>query len=68
MKSKMIDFKKTDSNRCLICNNEPEDVSIFNMCINRPFRNNENVISFAICENCLMNMRKCIDIQLRKRG
>jgi|GEM_PF-6703411 len=56
----MIFFEKTDSNKCLICNNENKGVNIFDMSINRTIRNNANIITFAICNECIGNMSEYI--------
>jgi len=65
----MITLKKTDSNKCLICNNESGQIKIVDMAINRNIRtseyvNNANIITFAICENCIQEMCELIKYQV----
>ena len=62
----MVRFKKSESNKCLVCNNEQKYCKIFDMSINRPFRDNENIVTFAICDNCLKEMGEYIESLLSK--
>jgi hypothetical protein len=58
----MLKFENSESKRCLCCNKENNHIQEIK--INRPFRNNENIISFAICDDCLIEMQGEIEKQL----
>ena len=57
----MVEFRQTDS-KCLVCN-EGNKIRL-DMSINRPFRNNENIITFAVCKKCLNEIKETIEITL----
>lgn len=60
---KVINFENSDSdnNKCLVCGQE--GVHTQKIVINRPFRN-ENIISFNVCDDCLIEMYGDIENQL----
>jgi hypothetical protein len=58
----MTEFILSNQQRCLLCN--CANKTILDMSINRPFRNNENVITFAICKDCLKEIGEVIEMVL----
>jgi hypothetical protein len=57
----MLKFENSDIKKCLVCNKE--NIHIQKIKINRTFRE-ENIVSFDICDDCLIEMYGDIEKQL----